>query len=314
MKTSHKPLRQLNVLVVEDSASERAILKARLESLGHTIHQAENGEQALSILGEQVNGVDLILLDVDMPVLNGYDTARQIRIRENSEGLEWQPIIFLSGMNEPEDIAEGINAGGDDFLIKPINKTILEAKITAMLRIADMRNRLLETQKQLEIQAHIDELTQIANRRYFFQLLDREIARSKRHGSPLCLAYFDIDHFKKVNDSRGHEGGDVVLKNISAMLRDSLRSEDAIGRLGGEEFCICLPELGLEEGVTTCERFRKQIEACIHESNGERFNVTASFGLTQFNPQQDNRDTLIARADELLYASKTGGRNRVTAA
>lgn len=313
MNTSPKPLRQLEILIVEDSASERAILKARLESLGHIIHQAANGEQALSLLTEKVNAIDLILLDVDMPVMNGFDTAREIRRRENSEGLEWQPIIFLSGMNEPQDIANGIAAGGDDFLIKPINKTILEAKIQAMLRIADMRNRLLETQKQLEIQAHIDELTQIANRRYFFQLLDREIARSKRHGSPLCLAYFDIDHFKKVNDTRGHEGGDVVLKNISTMLRGSLRSEDAIGRLGGEEFCIFLPEQALQDGAVSCERFRQQIEECQHESNGETFNVTASFGLTEFNPRQDSRDTLIARADELLYASKTGGRNRVTA-
>ncbi len=304
----------MNILIVDDSASERAILHASLAKLGHNIVCAENGEQALNTIDTHDTCIDLILLDVDMPVLNGYETAKRIRRNETENSLEWQPIIFLSGLNEPEDIAAGIDAGGDDFLLKPINKIILKAKIQAMLRIADMRNRLLKTQQKLEVQAHIDELTQIPNRRYFFKILNREMARSKRHGNPLCIAYFDIDHFKQVNDTYGHETGDIVLKNISRVLSENLRNEDAIGRLGGEEFCLCLPELTPQKSAETCERYRRAIEACTHDTtDGKTINVTASFGLTFYKPESDTQESLIARADELLYQSKRNGRNRVTA-
>ena len=177
-----------------------------------------------------------------------------------------------------------------------------------MYRIVNMRNKLLGTQKQLELLAQIDELTQVYNRRHFLVELNREMARSRRYRNRLSIAYLDIDHFKQVNDKYGHEAGDIALKQVAGTLKEHLRSEDILGRLGGEEFCLCLPELQASQAVESCERYRKLIESLPHQTNGQTFHVTASFGITEFNPEDDEK-SLLARADKALYSAKRSGRN-----
>ncbi|MCU7934331.1 MAG: GGDEF domain-containing protein, partial [Candidatus Thiodiazotropha sp. (ex Dulcina madagascariensis)] len=154
--------------------------------------------------------------------------------------------------------------------------------------------------------------TRKRNRWHFLAILDTEIARARRHGTPLSLAYLDLDHFKRINDTRGHDTGDAVLRQVSAALADSVRSEDSIGRLGGEAFCICLPGSNAEQSVEPCERYRSLIEnLVIDNASAQGLKVTASFGLTGFNPISDHRASLLARADKALYQAKQAGRNRV---
>ena len=301
----------LSILVIDDSASERALLSIRLKKLGHITLGAIDGETALKYLADDKQHFDLILLDVRMPGMDGFETARRIRQLENDRITKWRPILFLSGKKDPNDIAEGIKSGGDDYLTKPVDTLVLAAKITALQRIADMRHQLLEIKRQLEIQAQTDELTKLPNRRHFFSQLESEISRAKRYKTPLSIAYLDLDNFKTINDSYGHEAGDAVLCAVSDALNNKLRSEDSIGRMGGEEFCICLPGATADKSIEPCERYRSLISALVVVCRKENLKVTASFGLTTFDPQTDDSSSLLARADEALYRAKKDGRNCV---
>ncbi len=300
----------LSILVVDDSATERRLLSAILGRFGHKILEAANGEEALAFLNNDMGNIDLILMDVNMPKPDGYETANLVRELEAKHGVVWQPIIFLSGRNTPSDIAMGIESGGDDFIAKPVNSITLQAKIHAMSRISKMRKRLIDVQQRLEKQAHFDELTGIANRRHFIQMLEKEISRSHRHNLPLSLTFFDVDKFKSVNDTYGHKVGDDVLKSIARAVSDNLRQEDFFGRLGGEEFCVFLPGQPIEQAWVIIERYRLAIEAITHNSDQGEFNVTASFGLSELK-KQDTVNTLLEKADQLLYQAKNNGRNRI---
>lgn len=300
----------LSILVVDDSATERRLLSAILGRFGHNILEAANGNEAVTFLKNDLGNIDLILMDVNMPEIDGYETTNLIRELEAQHGVVWQPIIFLSGRNTPSDIAMGIESGGDDFITKPVNSITLQAKIHAMSRISKMRKKLIDVQQKLEKQAHFDELTGIANRRHFIQMLEKEISRSHRHNLPLSLTFFDVDKFKQINDTYGHKAGDEVLKSIAKEVSDNLRMEDFFGRLGGEEFCIFLPGQNIENAKDIIERHRLTIEAITHRSDEGEFNVTASFGLSELN-KQDTVNSLLEKADLLLYRAKKKGRNRI---
>ena len=312
---THLPHQQhpdpLSILIIDDSPSERALLRARLRCLGHQVSESADGRQALDRLSDNRHDFDLILLDVCMPDLDGLNTARSIRELEKKQTEVWRPIIFLSGKSTPEDIEQGIAAGGDDYLEKPVDARVLKAKIEAMRRIARMRNQLLDMKQKLETQAHTDELTRLPNRRRFLSVLESEIARARRHRTPLSVAYLDLDHFKQINDRYGHDAGDAVLRTVADTLAGNLRSEDNIGRLGGEEFCICLPGADSNSSLEPCERYRTLIENLTIDIGSHDLRVTASFGLTSLNPQSDDQVTLLARADKALYQAKQNGRNRV---
>jgi len=307
----------LSILIIDDSTSERVLLRTLLKKSGHAVTEAATGLHALDLLSEQSHAADpsktfdLIFLDVRMPGMDGYETARRIRAIEKAQAMVWCPVIFLSGHTAPEDIASGISAGGDDYLTKPVNAVILNAKIIAMQRIADMRQQLLVSNRKLEVLAHTDELTQLPNRRHFLGILGSELARARRHNTLLSIAYMDLDHFKQINDTHGHETGDAVLLSVAKVLSGNLRSEDSIGRIGGEEFCICLPGADATHSLEPCERYRALIENLKIHTPAQILNVTASFGLTSMLPDSDDANHLLARADEALYQAKQHGRNCV---
>jgi len=310
MRTNTQSHRQpLSILIIDDSSSERILLGTILRKQGHAVTEAAIGLQALTLLSDKSKIFDLIFLDVRMPGIDGYETARRIRAIEKEQSEEWCPIIFLSGQTNPENIADGIAAGGDDYLAKPVNSIVLNSKIAAMQRIADMRQQLLRSNQQLEVLAHTDELTQLPNRRHFLGILDSELARARRHNTPLSIAYMDLDHFKEINDTHGHEAGDAVLLSVAKMLSKNLRSEDSIGRIGGEEFCICLPGADTAQSLEPCERYRSLIENLKIPMASQILTVTASFGLTSILPDSDDPTRLLARADEALYQAKQHGRN-----
>jgi diguanylate cyclase (GGDEF)-like protein len=157
----------------------------------------------------------------------------------------------------------------------------------------------------------IDGLTQVHNKRHFQESLEREFARSKRYGNPFALVLFDIDHFKKINDTYGHLAGDEVLRNMGVLLKKRVRTNDIVARVGGEEFAVILPEAGKPGGVALAEKLRKLIEAEPFSYNGVNIPVTVSLGVSGYEAHHENSETMVSEADEKLYEAKRGGRNRV---
>lgn len=304
----------MRILVIDDSPSELMLMKACLRRLGHEVVTATDGESGTTMFIDLKP--DLVLLDVVMPGIDGYETARRMRSAET----EWVPIIFLSGRSDSEDIVAGIEAGGDDYLTKPCSPTVLAAKMRSMQRIAAMRARLLDTTRELENAnaalaraAHIDGLTGIGNRRALDNALERELGRAARNLVAVSVVLIDVDHFKRYNDRYGHLAGDECLRRVAHSLRDCLlRSADFLGRYGGEEFCIILPESNTADALHIAERARHAIEMLMIPAARDGACVSASFGVATYHASSTvTPETILAAADRALYAAKHQGRNCV---
>ena len=302
--------RRMNILVIDDSASERALISAKLVKAGHTTYCAASAEEGIAQIASPDHKYDLILLDLLMPGTDGLTAARRIRAMEQEHGAEWLPIIFLSGRMDARDIAAAIDAGGDDYLSKSVDTLTLQAKLRAMQRIAGMRQRLMTMQKRLEQEANTDELTGIPNRRSLIRVLQTEMSRAKRHNSSLCLAFLDLDRFKTINDSFGHQAGDQVIAFVAKHIDTAVRTEDFVARLDGERLCLCMPGVEMDEARLACERHRQGIEKLRVPTEAGELQVTASVGITQYQADTDSLDSLMKRADAAQHVAKKNGSNR----
>jgi diguanylate cyclase (GGDEF)-like protein len=306
----------MNILVVDDSPTIRAALKSLLERMGHSVAEASEGKQALQMYRENRPG--LVLIDVVMPVMDGYEAARHMR---ETSAEEWVPIIFLSSKEADQDLDRAIEAGGDDYLVKPVSFVVLNAKIRALQRIESMRAKQLEmsrdlaaANRELEKLSRLDGLTGIANRRYFDSYLLTEVRRGARERQPLSLILLDVDHFKAFNDCYGHQVGDDCLRRVAAALSSAgRRPADLPARYGGEEFAIVLPATALEGAVDVAKAVARVIGglAIPHARSAVDPNVTLSQGIVSLVPEKEtSSEDLIERADQALYQAKQQGRNR----
>ena len=306
----------MKVLVVDDSKVIRMFVAECISSLGHQIEYAENGDEALAYIKE--NTVDLILMDVEMPGMNGFKATQAIRAMDQHD---WFPIIFLTTKNDDDSFANGILAGGDAYLPKPINPLQLQLTITAMERIYVMRQKLqvaqkelLSANKELERLAMYDQLTGLANRRNFDETLEKQFKLAKRNKVPLSVIICDIDFFKIYNDSYGHQQGDDCLANVAKVIGAVLfRPTDKACRYGGEEFTVILPDTDLEGGLFMAEKLRAAVfdKNIKHEGSNAASCITLSLGLATYTGQYQDQDKLLKAADEALYRAKENGRNRV---
>ena len=305
----------MKILLVDDTKTEQLIMTAYLNKLGHEVITGENGQQAVELYKSEQP--DLVIMDVIMPVMDGHDAAKEIR----SYSDDWVPIIFLSARVEPDDIAQGIEAGGDDYLTKPVDHTVLEAKMKAMQRIAEMRHRLIKVSTELEKAndelkqlANADGLTGLSNRRYMDKFLRVEISRGIRYEQPISIILADVDHFKPFNDNYGHLEGDDCLKKIANALENVCkRQTDLVARYGGEEFAIILPDTKAENAEIMAERLRKAVEdlKIPHAYSSTGAVCTMSLGVFTVVPQKgDKGEAMLAKADAALYQAKQGGRNQ----
>ena len=300
----------MKILLVEDSATLRHALCNFIRSFGHEPLVAKSGEEALQIVAD--TPVDLIMMDVEMPGLNGFETTRLIR---EGLGSHWVPIIFVTGRSEDEGVEAGIEAGGDDYLVKPIGPVILQAKIRAMERLTQMRDQLTKMKEELRALSQKDELTQLFNRRTFEQNAEDQWRHATRSKQPLSLLIVDIDHFKLFNEQYGNSTGDRCLRMIAKTLKKALnRPTDFAARYSGNQFIALMPntpELGAKH---VCEQIRKAVERIgIPHNNSPTGNyVTVSIGVAVVNfTTGTSLDQQLNLADRALEEAKSKGGNRV---
>ncbi len=308
----------MKIVIVDDTLPNLLIMRKHVELLGHTAITAGDGAEALNLFEREKP--DLILMDVLMPEMDGCEVARRIRVIE--AGSNWTPIIFISGMDSEDDLRRGIEAGGDDYLIKPVSPVVLGAKIKAMQRLHDMRKALLETthklngaNQELRRLSALDGLTGIPNRRSFDNALLIEWRRNTRTASAMSLAMIDVDNFKQYNDEYGHLAGDDCLRKIAVALQLALkRPGDMIARYGGEEFVAILPATPLAGGLSIAQGLCDTIKALAlpHATTVREKIVTISVGVASTIPDYASAPSmLIEAADEMLYRAKRDGRDRV---
>jgi len=290
-----------SLLIVDD---ETMNLKTLTHILGadYIIYTATNGQRAIDKAKEYMP--DLILLDIIMPEMDGYQMISELKKREEIRHI---PVIFISSLNSSEDEGKGLALNAADYISKPFNSTLVKLRVRNQIQIV---NQL----RTIEHMSMTDSLTKLANRRSFDERLRMEWKQAIREQTPISLLMLDLDSFKNLNDTYGHQQGDVVLQTVSSVLpRSFRRSGDFVARWGGEEFVVLLPNTHLAGAMEVAEKIRADIEKTdIICNGGSPLRITLSIGVNSLIPVQDTSiNTFISNADKALYVAKEAGRNRI---
>lgn len=304
--------RQARILIVDDTHENMEIIGRVLEQEGYDLYLADNGALAIDLVGKI--DFDLILMDIMMPDLDGFETTVAIRHLKPDSNI---PVILLTAKADIESVVKGFEVGAADYVRKPFNALELKARVKYQLELGRLRSELeyincclQEAYDQLKQYAMLDPLTKIFNRREILNRLQHEINRFERNGKAFSILVGDIDYFKRVNDTYGHQFGDLVLQTLSDLFQKKLRSQDSVARWGGEEFLFLLPETDIAGAVVLADKLRKVIEATTIMHLQQSVNVTMTFGVCSIDHVKDYEE-LISKADEALYRGKAQGRNCV---
>jgi diguanylate cyclase (GGDEF)-like protein len=297
------------IAIVDDDAAIRRLVRLFLKRSGYDIVEFPTGNEAR----EQLMKIpwDLAILDRRLPDMDGVMLAQELKARPEFKA---RFVIMLTGEDDQADKVEGLDLGADDYVTKPFQYPELLARIRAGKRIVDLQKELLETNKRLERLSITDGLTNLFNHRKFQDELARAFEESARYARPLSLAIVDLDFFKKVNDTYGHAVGDEVLKAVSRLFQESIRSTDLAARYGGEEFAVMMPETDVHDAMAFAEKIRNLIESTPLQTQAGQVPVTVSIGVAAVpHPKIHAAKELIVAADNALYRAKNGGRNQVQA-
>ncbi len=298
----------MKVLIADDSMISRRLLESALRKWNYEVVVASNGEEAWEYL-QREDAPRLAILDWMMPGMSGPDVCRKVR-EANDERYTY--VLLVTSRSHKDDLIEGMEAGADDYLTKPFDQNELKVRLGPGCRIVELQDALLAAREALKEQATTDALTKLWNRRTIMEILDRELGRTARGSSPLGIVLGDLDHFKSVNDTYGHQTGDAVLRETARQMKASSRNYDSLGRYGGEEFLLILP--GCDGNAAECQAQRMRLEVEAHSVSfvGKEISVTCSFGVTSVpGGIRAKADEVIKVADEALYAAKQQGRNHV---
>jgi two-component system, cell cycle response regulator len=297
------------VAIVDDDRPIRNLIRLFLARAGYRVIECATGREAEAVLVEEA--WDLAILDRRLPDMDGVSLANKLK---QTPELRNRYVIMLTGEDDQADKIEGLDLGADDYMTKPFHMPELIARIRAGLRIVTLQNELIEANRRLAQLSITDGLTNLYNHRHFQDELAKHFTESARYGRPLSLALIDIDLFKKVNDTWGHAVGDLVLKKVAALFKESMRHSDLAARYGGEEFGVIMPETEMEQAIIFAEKIREMVENTIIETEELTVRVTVSIGVSSVpHPTIDTPMKLIEDADESLYRAKEHGRNQVQA-
>lgn len=311
----------VRILAVDDDALSLRVLQRLLEGAGHEVHLARNGREALARTLKVRPQV--VVTDWEMPDIDGLDFCRALRRSKFGRRIY---ILVITSHRDEEQVLEAFEAGTDDFISKPLKPRPFMARLRAGIRLVKLQEQVERDQRtqnrtaaimarmnrQLKEAANTDFLTNLPNRRCAMEHFVREWDRAERTGDPLSVLMLDIDHFKGVNDSFGHDTGDVVLRETARVLKASVRRHDIAARMGGEEFLVICPGADMEQARLVAERIRIRIEENLIHFGDFEGSVTASIGVAESYEGVTDVDHLMRLADEAVYASKQNGRNRVS--
>jgi two-component system cell cycle response regulator len=295
----------IKVLIAEDNSVSARILQKSIEDWGYKVFLARDGLQAWKVLQDEEIG--LAVLDWMMPKINGIELCKRIRQNNHrNENYGYTYVILLSARDEQRDLIRGFSAGADDYITKPFHQLELKARLKT-------GKRLIDLQRQLQEQANRDGLTGLWNRKRMYRILEKEINRAQRLCHSLAIIMIDIDHFKGINDTYGHQSGDAILQEVPSILKRNIRNYDEICRYGGDEFLLILPNCCPDETKSIAERLRLVVSDKKINTNNTALNITISLGGVStgdkyqgFTPQ-----SMISASDEALLQAKNKGRNRV---
>jgi len=297
------------ILVIDDSKLIAHVAKNILSKQGHEVLLAWDGETGFDIAKD--NKPDLILLDLILPGMDGYEVCQRIKKDSTIADI---PVIMLTSKTEHADKVRGLESGASDYVTKPFDEGELIARVNTHLRIKELHESLQEKNRQLLEMANRDGLTGLYNHRYFQETLFNDFQKAVRYKESLSCIMFDIDHFKKFNDTYGHQTGDVVLKTLGGLIKELMRDSDLAARYGGEEFTLILYHTTKNDAVMIAERLRKTVEQHKFKSEDLILNVTISIGVAcYYHPDIQDAKSLIECADRALYKAKDEGRNKVVA-
>ncbi len=301
---------KMKVLIAEDDMMTAKLLEKNIKKWGYEVVITRNGEEAW----KEIKGDELRLTVVDwmMPKMDGIDLCRKIRQEKKSN---YTYIILLTARDHQQDIIEGLSAGADDYMIKPVNLLELRARLEKGKRIIQLEDNLLESQERLIELASRDSLTGLWNRANVLKFLEEELEQGLRENYPVSVVMIDIDHFKKINDTFGHCIGDIILAKVSYRLKKNVRIYDRVGRYGGDEMLIILPNCSLEDSAQIAERLCLAISKRKMKTSAGLLPVTITLGCASSkNFSQPSVDVLIQASDKALYKAKNQGRNRIALA
>lgn len=303
----------MKILLAEDEPISRALMQRTLQRFDYDVVLAEDGGKAAEILCQE-NGPRLALIDWMMPELDGPELCRKIRLRQHEAPYVY--IVLLTSRQNSEDIVMGLESGADDYLVKPCAPAELKARLRTGRRILELEDKLVEAREQMRYKATYDSLTGLWNRASILSFARKTLSRSVGSGCSTLLILCDIDHFKRLNDTYGHPTGDAVLEETARRLTSAVRSTDAVGRYGGEEFLFVIPDCTPAHLEKRCEEIRDAVASTLVSTQNGGLSVTISIGAVLHEGDSDDSqlEGLLARADAALYRAKVQGRNRVAVA
>jgi diguanylate cyclase (GGDEF)-like protein len=299
----------MQALVVDDSAVYRKLIGDHLRNWGFGATMAADGAEAKRIL-DQPDTPKLVLLDWVLPDIDGTELCKRIRKEGSSDTYTY--VILLTGKDGRQNMLDAMQAGADDYLVKPFDELQLKARLLVGKRILDLHQQLVSARESMRHAATHDSLTMLMNRGEIVSVLERELERGHREHQPVGIVLGDIDNFKSVNDTLGHLFGDEVLRQVGHKLREELRVYDSVGRYGGEEFLMILPNCNWENSLMRADELREIIAAAPIVYSGDERQITMSMGVSVSDGDGKNdAEILLNHADAGLYTAKANGRNRV---
>ncbi len=310
----------VTILVVDDDPSMRLILQRQLSAMGHQVHLARDGAEGLALAVKCQPHI--VITDLLMPNVDGFALIRGLRSSQQGQQMY---LIVLTVHGEQENLVKAFELGVDDFMMKPVEIKVIEARLKAAIRVvrkqevhqherSDLEQRLFEmaiVNHRSQLAARVDTLTGLYNRRYAMERLTQAWSESERNGNPVSVLMLDIDHFKQINDRHGHDAGDAVLQQFASVLRSFSRVEDISCRFGGEEFLMITPGTRLAGARHLAERIRDAVDKRSFDTGGAALHITVSIGVAQKEPDQRTLEALVKAADNAMYQAKHSGRNTV---